>query len=91
MSFAPDVQAWHTGNSVLRGVPRGMEDRVEQILLEISSDHRIVRILIQSVDGSITEFRFSNQKENTDLSDKQFRFTPPPGTETVDEASEAEP
>ena len=85
LSFAPDVQAWKPGDSILRGVPRGMEDRVEQVLLEITPDYRIARILIQERDDSITEYRFSNQKENTVLSEKLFEFSPPPGIETVDE------
>lgn len=91
LSFAPDVQVWQSGNSMLRGVPRGMEDRVEQVLLEISPDYRIVRILIQGVDESITEYRFSNQKENAVLSDSQFQFTPPPGSETVEELPQGQP
>lgn len=85
LSFAPDVQTWKEGDSILRGVPKGMEDQVEQVLLEVSPDYRIVRILIQGRDDSITEYRFSNQKENVPLSDKQFEFSPPPGSETVDE------
>lgn len=85
LSFAPDVQTWKDGDSILRGVPKGMEDQVEQVLLEISPDYRIVRILIQGRDDSITEYRLSNQKENVPLSDKQFEFSPPPGSETIDE------
>src|SRR5215831_19199763 len=88
LSFAPDVQVWQPGSSILRGVPRGMEDRVEEILIEVSPDYRILRILIHGTDESITEYRFSNQRENVDLADKQFQFTPPPGSETVDEVSE---
>ena len=91
LSFAPDVQVWQPGSSVLRGVPRGMEDRVEQILIEVSPDYRILRILIQSTDDSMTEYRFSSQKENVELADRQFQFTPPPGSETVDEASDDRP
>jgi len=91
LSFAPDVQSWKPEDSILRGVPRGMEDRVEQVLLEISPDFRIVRILIQGRDDSITEYRFSNQKENVVLADKQFEFTPPPGVETVNELAEGQP
>jgi outer membrane lipoprotein carrier protein len=91
LSFAPDVQVWQPGSSMLRGVPRGMEDRVEQILIEVSPDYRILRILIYGTDESITEYRFSSQKENVELADKQFRFTPPPGSETVNEASDEHP
>ena len=91
LSFAPDVQAWQSGDSILRGVPRGMDDRVEQVLVEVTPDNRIVRILIQAVDDSVTEYRFSNQQENVRLSDNQFQFTPPSGSETVDEASDTQP
>jgi len=91
LSFAPDVQTWREGDSILRGVPRGMEDQVEQVLLEISPDYRIVRILIQGRDDSLTEYRFSNQKENVVLSDSQFQFTPPAGSETVNELGNGQP
>ena len=91
LSFAPDVQTWKQGDSILRGVPRGMEDQIEQVLLEISPDYRIVRILIQGRDDSMTEYRFSDQRENVALSDKQFEFTPPPGSETVDELANGQP
>jgi outer membrane lipoprotein carrier protein len=91
LSFAPDVQVWQPGSSMLRGVPRGMEDRIEQILIEVSPDYRILRILIHGTDESITEYRFSGQKENVELADRQFRFTPPPGSETVNEASDDHP
>ena len=43
LSFAPDVRPWRAGDTVLRGVPRGMEDRVEEVLVEVSHDSRIVR------------------------------------------------
>jgi outer membrane lipoprotein carrier protein len=88
LSFAPDVQAWQSGDSVLRGVPRGMEDRVEQVLLEVSPDNHIVRILIQGLDDSTTEYRFTQQKENVPMPDGPFHFTPPPGSETIDDVAE---
>jgi outer membrane lipoprotein carrier protein len=85
LSFAPDMQAWKAEDSILRGVPRGMEDRVSQVLLEITPEHRIARIMIQGVDDSITEYRFSNQKEDVQIPDSKFRFVAPPGTETVED------
>jgi len=36
------------------------------------------------VDGSVTEYRFSDQRENEAISEARFRFRPPPGTETVE-------
>jgi outer membrane lipoprotein carrier protein len=87
LSFAPDLQTWHPDDVILRGVPRGMEDTLRQVVLEITPEHAIARILLYGTDDSITEYRFSNQKENVGLSDAKFRFSPPPGTEViVDEA-----
>jgi outer membrane lipoprotein carrier protein len=87
LSFAPDIQTWHQGDVILRGVPRGMEDTLRQVLLEITPEHAIARILLYGTDDSITEYRFSNQKENVALPDAKFRFSPPAGTEVIaDEA-----
>jgi len=87
LSFAPDIQAWKPDDVILRGVPRGLEDRVEQVLLEITPEHRIARILIHATDDSVTEYRFSNQQENVEVPDKQFRFVAPAGTEVIEEAA----
>jgi outer membrane lipoprotein-sorting protein len=40
--------------------------------------------VIDLVDGSTTEYRFTDQKENVAISERQFEFTPPAGTETVE-------
>src|SRR5215470_12570090 len=45
LSFAPDLQAWKAGDVMLRGVPRGLEGRVEQVVLEITPGYSIARIL----------------------------------------------
>jgi outer membrane lipoprotein carrier protein len=84
LSLAPDVTPMQAGDTVLRGVPQGMEDRVSEILLEVSAEHQIVRIVIQEVDGSATEYRFTGQREDVVVGDGQFRFQPPAGIETVD-------
>jgi outer membrane lipoprotein carrier protein len=87
LAFAPDIQAWKPEDSILTGVPRGMEDRVKQVLLEITPQHQIARIMIQAADDSLTEYRFSNQKEDVEVPDGKFRFTAPAGTETVEDES----
>ena len=35
------------------------------------------------MDGSVTEFRFLQQKENVQISDQRFKFELPPGVEVV--------
>jgi outer membrane lipoprotein carrier protein len=84
LGFAPDVAPLEPGNLVLRGVPRALGDRVSQVLLEIDPQKQIVRIQVDEVDGSTTEYRFRNQKEGVAIDDRQFRFEPPPGVETID-------
>jgi outer membrane lipoprotein carrier protein len=82
LSLAPDVAPLVDGDVVLRGVPQALAERVSEILLEVTADHRISRIMIDQVDGSVTEYRFSDQKENEAIAEGRFRFNPPAGTET---------
>ena len=84
LSLAPDVSPLAAGNTVLRGVPQVMVDRVSEILLEITSDHQIARIVINEVDGSVTEYRFIDVKENVEIPAGMFAFSPPAGTEIVE-------
>jgi outer membrane lipoprotein carrier protein len=84
LSFAPDVQPSKPENSILRGAARGMEDRIRQVLVEVTPEYQIARILIDSADDSITEYRFSNQKENVQVLDSKFQFRPPAGSEVIE-------
>lgn len=85
LSFAPDVQAWRPGDVILRGTPRGMENRIQSVLVEVTPEHKIARILIHAVDDSVTEYRFSSQKEQVQVADSQFRFSPPAGSEVIED------
>jgi len=83
LSLAPDVHPKTAGDVVLRGIPVGMEDRVSQVLLESDRQGFLRRIVMEELDGSKTEFRLENQRENADISDGEFRFSPPPGVEVL--------
>jgi len=83
LSLAPDVRPKTAGDVVLRGVPAGMEDRVSQVLLESDGQGFLRRIVMEELDGSRTEFRLDNQRENTAINDGEFRFSPPPGVEVL--------
>src|SRR5213080_845703 len=85
LSLASDVDPLTSGNVMLRGIPKGMADRASQVLLEITPESQIARIAIEEVDGSVTEYRFDQQQENVETSDQQFRFSPPPGVELVED------
>jgi len=84
LSLAADVEPLSSDHLVLRGVPSGMEDQIREVLLEITPDKRIVRIILQGSDDATTEYRFSDQKENVAVADQRFRFEPPPGVETIE-------
>jgi outer membrane lipoprotein carrier protein len=64
LSVAPDVATLQPGDVVLRGAPKGLAGRINQIMLEITPEDR-------------------DQKENVQVSDAWFHFTPPPGVEVV--------
>jgi outer membrane lipoprotein carrier protein len=86
LSLAPDATPLAPENVVLRGVPQAMADRVNQVLLEITPDHWIARLIIEEADGSTTEYRFSSQKEDVSIADTRFRFQVPSGTEVIEES-----
>jgi outer membrane lipoprotein carrier protein len=83
LAIATDAKPANPGDIVLRGVPKGMEERVSQTLLEVTLEGLITRIVVEELDGSVTEFRFLQQKENVQVSDQRFKFVPPPGVEVV--------
>jgi outer membrane lipoprotein carrier protein len=84
LSKVVDQTPLTTGNTMLRGVPQGMAGQANEVQLEITPADQIVRIVLLEPDGATTEFRFTGWKENVELSDSSFQFSPPPGVETID-------
>lgn len=83
LSWAPDVKPNEPSDTVLRGVPKSMRDRISQTLLEITPEGLITRIVVDELDGSATEFRFLQQRENVQIPNSRFTFEPPEGVEIV--------
>jgi outer membrane lipoprotein carrier protein len=90
LDFAPRIAPLTPGNIVLHGQPKSLADRVTDVIFEISPESRIVRLLVEEVDGSTTEFRFANIVEDAAVEDSKFRFSVPPGVQVV-ESSEVAP
>src|SRR5215510_574883 len=86
LSFAADRTPARPGDTVLRGMPKDMKDRVSEVVLEVSPGYQIDRIIIREVDGTVTDFLFSNAEENVPVQDSLFRFTPPAGVEVIEES-----
>jgi len=84
LSLAPDIPPMRSEGVVLRGVPTALGDQISEIVLELTPQNQIVRLMVQGVDGSSTEYRFANQKEDVAVTDGRFDFKAPPGTEVVE-------
>jgi len=85
LSLAKDVPPLVVEDVVLRGVPKAMANRVSQVLLEITPESWLRRIVIQEADGSTTEYRFSDEKQDVKIADQRFEFATPEGVEVIDE------
>src|SRR5450631_3101336 len=83
LALAPDVTPLIPGDVVLRGVPKALASSVNQVMLEITADSHIVRIIVEAADGPVTEYRFTEQKENVEIPGQNFIFTPPAGVEVI--------
>ncbi len=84
LSVAPDIPPLEAGDVVLRGVPTALGDQISEIVLEVTPENRIVRLIVQGLDGGSTEYRFADQKEDVTISDGRFDFKAPVGTEVVE-------
>ena len=80
--FAPE-------DSVLRCDPRGdpAQTGVNDVLLEVTPQSDLARVLIHESAGVETEFRFGNWQRNISIPEAQFHFDAPPGVSTVDQSS----
>jgi outer membrane lipoprotein carrier protein len=77
-------RALNPGDIVLQGVPLNMKERVNRVTLEVTPGGQITRIFIEELDGSITDFRFSNIKEDVPVKDGLFHFKVPEGVQVIE-------
>lgn len=84
LSKVIDQAPLNPANTLLRGVPKAMADRISEVMLEVTPSSQLARIVLIEVDGASTEFRFASPKEDLELSDRLFQFAPPPGVETIE-------
>jgi outer membrane lipoprotein carrier protein len=70
----------------LRGVPRGMEQRVRSLELVVSREGTIHSMTLEELDGSRTSFAFKDEQANPVIAADTFRFTPPAGVPVVEGA-----
>lgn len=74
------------GDRILRAVPKkNVEADFTDVLIELSDTFDIRHLVIQNPDRSEMEFTFDHIARNIPVSPSLFRFTPPPGTEIIDQ------
>ena len=81
---AKDDTPYFEGNRVLYAYPKKDIDEFAKILMEFDPNSlQLQRITIFEVDGSRSEFVFTNIKENVGLSSQIFNFKIPENVEVV--------
>jgi outer membrane lipoprotein carrier protein len=78
------LTAASNGQYTLTGEPKGEENRVTRLALNVTGGGTITGIEVEEVDGAITRFTFSDEQPNTPIAADVFRFTAPPGIPVVD-------
>jgi outer membrane lipoprotein carrier protein len=68
----------------LSGVPKGMEKRVEKIVLGVSAEGVIHSMSITEMDGAQTAFTFKDSVADAPAPDAEFVFHPPAGVPVVE-------
>lgn len=68
----------------ISGVPKGMAQRVKLLSLWVTAAGAIERMRLEEVDGAVTEFAFTDLKENVPVKDSDFAFIPPAGVTVVE-------
>ena len=71
-------------STIIAGIPKGLADRVRLLTLTVTPTGAIQQMRLEEIDGSTTEFTFSDMQENAPVKDSDFTFTPPPGVAVVD-------
>ena len=86
IEFTPDALEHQPPDRVLRGYPKkGFDEEYQQVLMVVSPQFDIRRLLIILPDQSTMDFSFDHIVRNSPVSRSLFRFTPPPGTEVIDQ------
>ncbi len=68
----------------ITGVPKGLAQRVKLLSLGVTTRGTIERIRLEELDGAVTEFVFTDLKENVPVKDGDFAFIPPAGVTVVE-------
>jgi len=86
LEFAPDALQHEAADHVLRGYPKkAFQEEYRQVLMEVSPQFDIRRLLVTLPDQSTMEFNFVHIERDVPLSRSWFQVATPPGTEVIDQ------
>lgn len=80
-----DMPPLDSRDTIVKAIPRQMADRLEWVMLEISPEFQIRRLIMKEPGGIQTEFRFGDETTDLRLAPELFHFQPPAGTEVVEQ------
>jgi outer membrane lipoprotein carrier protein len=72
------------GGYLLTGKPKGQQQRIARLSLNVTAAGAITGILMEAMDGAQTRFTFANEEPNAAIPESAFHFTPPAGIPVVD-------
>jgi outer membrane lipoprotein carrier protein len=74
------------GKSVLIGDGRSGKEAYKDVEFSYDpKDFRLLHIAVNGADGTVTSFRFANEKVNLTLDEAMFAFKPPAGAEVLND------
>ena len=86
IEFADDALEHDPADHLLRGYPKhGDDSGIHEVLMEITPQFDIRQLEVVYADGSHMNFKFSGTEKNVNVSPSLFEFTPPEGTEIIDQ------
>jgi outer membrane lipoprotein carrier protein len=81
----PPEREGDAGLKAIKLVPRDEHPQVDYLHIWMDDDFMVRRLEIVDHFGSITDLVFSNIRRNEPVPPETFRFTPPPGTEIIEQ------
>jgi outer membrane lipoprotein carrier protein len=78
------LAAGPNGSYKLSGVPKGQQQRIAKLSLDVTVAGSIAGIEIDEADGAETRFSFTNEEPNAKIPETAFHFAPPAGVPVVD-------
>ncbi len=78
ITVTPEKGGFH-----IAGVPKGMENRIRELSLDVTATGEITAMKLEEIDGATTEFSFTDEHEDVPTNPADFVFQAPPGVAIV--------